>query len=195
MTPNPAHLSPRLLTVPNLLTLVRLGLIPLVLFSLWRGEAGRALALFVAAGVTDGLDGLLARLLNQRSTAGMYLDPVADKLLLSSTFLVLSLTGEIPWLVTGFVFGRDLVLMIGVGVLVLRTGERRFPPSFLGKTSTVVQICTVLAVMLDEVWAREWLSQARQIGFMMTILFVVGSGAHYVYRGARLLRLRRHSIS
>lgn len=122
--------SRRILTIPNVLSLLRVCFIPLILLFIWERDLHWALILFVAAGISDGLDGTLARLLKQKTLFGMYLDPVADKLLLSSSFLVLAITGEISWLVTGMVLGRDVVLIIGVIVLLFSTDVRQFPRAF-----------------------------------------------------------------
>ncbi len=185
------ELSTRILTLPNLLTLLRLAFIPVILLFLWQRDLTWALILFIAAGISDSLDGVLARLLRQRTLFGMYLDPVADKLLLSSSFLVLGLTGEVPWLVAGLVLGRDALLVVGVALLVLTTDVRRFPPTVLGKANTVVQVATVFALLLDEVYGYRWLHQLRAALLVLTPLLVVASGAHYVLQGIQTFRRRR----
>ncbi len=179
--------SPRILTVPNLLTLVRLAFLPVILWVMWKGEFGWALALFVAAGVSDGLDGILARWLDQKSLVGMYLDPIADKLLLSSAFLVLAITGHVSWVVAGIVLGRDAAFLVAVGVLLLATNLREFPPSFLGKTNTVVQLAAVFLVMLEAVYARDWLRFLRGASLVLVLAMVVLSTIQYAYLTAKKL--------
>src|SRR5512140_1556135 len=132
----PIQRSSRILTLPNVLTILRLCCIPLVLLFMWENDLRWALLLFLAAGVTDFFDGLTARLLRQQSMLGMYLDPIADKLLLSSSFLVLARTGQIPWIVSGMVLARDAGIIIICLVLMATRRMRRFPPSFLGKVNT-----------------------------------------------------------
>jgi len=183
--------STRILTIPNILSLLRLFCIPLILLFMWERDLHWALILFVAAGVSDALDGMLARLLKQKTLFGMYLDPAADKLLLSSSFLVLALTGEVSWLVAGLVLGRDAVLVAGVIVLVLTTQTRRFPPSVLGKANTVVQVAAVFVLLLDEVYAYRWLHFLRLGLLGLTPLLAALSGRQYVYRGIDIFRRRR----
>ncbi len=150
-------------------------------------DFARALGLFVAAGITDSLDGFLARLLRQKTLLGMYLDPIADKLLLSSCFVVLAMTGQVPWLVTGIVLGRDVIILLAVLILLLTTSLRQFPPSVVGKANTVVQVAAVFCVMLDNLYARAWLDSARHILMVLVPTLVLASGLHYAYLTARKL--------
>ncbi len=181
--------SSRILTVPNVFTVIRLGFIPFVLRAMLHGDLKAALILFLAAGITDFLDGTTARLLKQKTLLGMYLDPIADKLLLSSSFLVLAITGEVPWLVTGFVLGRDLAIIITAIVLMATTPLRRFPPNFLGKANTAIQLAAVFAVLLD-IYGVEWIHLTRQVLLVMTPVLVVASAVHYAYRTLQMLRRR-----
>lgn len=183
--------SSRILTLPNVLSLLRLACIPLILVFMLERDLTWALILLLTAGISDSLDGVLARLLRQRTLFGMYLDPAADKLLLSSSFLVLAITGEVPWIVTGFVLGRDLLLIVGVVVLVLRTDIRQYPPSMLGKANTVLQLGFIFVLLLDEVYGYAWLHQVRAVLVVAIPIVVVASGAQYVHRGMRLLRERK----
>ncbi|OXS99623.1 CDP-alcohol phosphatidyltransferase [Notoacmeibacter marinus] len=135
------------MTIPNLITLFRLVLVPLVVWSLMAGHWGMALAGFVVAGLSDAVDGALARLWNQQSTIGAYLDPIADKLLLSSTFIVLGLVGALPmWLVVIVVF-RDIGILGGV-VLAREMGSPiTIHPILLSKFNTAIQIVLAAAVL------------------------------------------------
>jgi len=137
----------RLKYLPNLLSFARLALAPYIFAMLWRREYGLVLLLFAAAGVTDGLDGFLARRFNAGSRLGAYLDPIADKVLLSGSFLTLALSGDIETWVAALVVGRDaLILLFACGAFLLVKSRRDFPPSSWGKASTVVQILFILAV-------------------------------------------------
>jgi cardiolipin synthase (CMP-forming) len=133
--------------LPNLLSLARLALAPYIFAMLWRREYGLVLLLFAVAGVTDALDGFLARRYSASSRLGAYLDPIADKILLSGSFLTLALNRGIETWVAALVVGRDaLILLFACGAFLFFKSRRDFPPSAWGKASTVVQILFILAV-------------------------------------------------
>lgn len=182
--------SARILTLPNVISSLRLIAIPLVLLCMWERDLTWALLLFVAAAVSDFVDGLLARLLKQKTLFGMYLDPIADKLLLSSSFLILAITGEVPWLVTNLVLARDLAIVAGVVALRLATDIRRFPPTFLGKVNTSVQLAAVFAILLDEVYGLPWIRLTRRILLVATPVLVVANSFQYALRTVQWLRGR-----
>jgi len=140
----------QLRSAPNLLTLLRLLFIPFVVIAVQQHLYMWALGLFVVAGITDGLDGLLARLFNQKTVLGQYLDPIADKLLLSTMFLVLSFFHQIiRWPVTILVFSRDILIVIVCAILYATGVMKVFRPSWLGKANTVAQIVTVPFALLS----------------------------------------------
>jgi cardiolipin synthase len=134
---------------PNLLTLLRLFIIPFLVIEILDGHFGVAFALFMLAGISDGFDGLLARWLKQQTTLGLYLDPIADKLLLSTLFLVLTHVGFMPRYVTVLVFSRDLGILLISTLLFATNTLRDFRPSFFGKVNTVVQIVTLVAILAE----------------------------------------------
>jgi cardiolipin synthase (CMP-forming) len=179
---------PRWVNVPNLFTLLRLVLVPFVIGAILGGDHGRALLLFACAAVTDLLDGAAARHLGLTTQAGAYLDPVADKCLLSGVFLALAVAGLVPrWFVV-IVFGRDLYILFAVGFLLWLTSLRSFPPSVWGKVSTFVQVVTAVLWM-----ARDWLSTPVLNALSSAMLwpcaaFTVWSGLHYTWRGVQLAR-------
>lgn len=178
----------QLSSTPNLLTLSRLIVLPFAAIAVLKGHYGWALAIFVIAGISDGLDGLLARLMKQQTTLGQYLDPIADKLLLSTMFLVLFAARKIPLTVTVLVFSRDIIIMIICTLLYMTSAMKIFRPSWLGKANTVVQILTVLFVLLHEVSGDLWIARGRQLGFNVTVALTILSGVHYVLRLAWDLR-------
>src|SRR5271166_6018863 len=137
----------RIWTVPNQITLLRLGFLPLFIVSISYEHYRWALVILVLAALTDGVDGLLARSLNQRTSLGAYLDPIADKLLLSSSFVVLAIGGEIRWWLTILVIGRDVLILTSAAVILLTVGYREFPPSIYGKLTTTLQIFLVFTVL------------------------------------------------
>lgn len=177
---------------PNQLTLLRLIFIPFVIVSIVVEQYRTAFALVLIGGISDGLDGLLARRLRQQTELGKYLDPIADKLLLTSSFVALGLNGHIPlWLVI-LVVSRDIIILVTALVMVLATSMRSFPPSIYGKINTIGQVSTVLAtllVLLYPYMALRWLQQAA---VYTTGAFTVISGLHYAFRTAdRLRKLER----
>jgi cardiolipin synthase len=181
--PNP-RLNP-FRTAPNLLTLLRICLAPFLVTSILDERYGLSLGLFVAAGLTDALDGTLARVLKQRSMLGQYLDPVADKLLLSTLFLVLTHMGLIPARVTVLVFGRDLGILVVAAILYAAAGRREFSPSLLGKANTCVQVSAVAAVLLYQLLAVHWVAEVRIVMLDATMVLTVLSGLQYAWTAAR----------
>src|SRR5882672_3515409 len=160
-----------LLTAPNQLTLLRMLFLPFIVISLVDGHYGTALILFVLAGMSDGLDGLLARRLHQQTLLGQYLDPIADKLLLSTLFLVLSILHKIAWTYTIMVFCRDISILTASAVLYTIAGLRDFSPSIFGKANTFSQISAVFFVLLFAVYAVWWVWLARTLFLVATALF------------------------
>ncbi|HEV8241140.1 MAG TPA: CDP-alcohol phosphatidyltransferase family protein [Thermoanaerobaculia bacterium] len=175
------------ITIPNLLSLLRMGLTPLFIISVVNGQAVAALAAFAAAGITDALDGYIARSYGQQSKLGAYLDPIADKMLLMSAYVVLAVPGLhrgalIPAWVTVLVIARDLIILTVALVSYLALGTRRFQPNLLSKVNTTVQIVTAIAVLASGVWLRliplvSWLPYAVAAS-------TVASGVSYLHERA-----------
>jgi len=179
----------QLRSAPNLLTLLRLVFVPFIVIAVLQRRWTLALIIFVIAGITDGLDGLLARLLKQKTVLGQYLDPIADKLLLSTIFLVLSFMRQIPWVVTVLVFSRDIMILVVCTLLYATGAMTSFRPSWFGKANTVAQIATVPVVLLHQIFPDlRWLGLLRQFGFNATMVLTVVSGVHYLVRVALDLR-------
>ena len=175
-------------TLPNFITLLRLAALPFFLLAIAEGRFGIALGLFVAAGISDGIDGFLARRFDMRSALGAYLDPIADKLLLMSSYVFLAIPSypgrvKVPvWLVV-LVLSRDILLMLVGLLLILAFGHKRFRPSWAGKVTTVTLIVTVLFVLCANLW--HWPDAIVQIGFGAAATMTVLSGFDYLYRVAR----------
>ena len=178
----------RWLNPANLLTLVRLCLTPYVVGAILAGQNGRALGLFFLAAVTDGLDGAVARGFGVTSQVGAYLDPIADKVLMSGIFLALGATGSIPWWLVGLVFGRDIYILLAVIGILCLTKVRNFPPSRWGKLSTFVQIATVLTCMTEKIFPGTVLDAILAGMIWVCAGFTVWSGIHYTWSGVRVLR-------
>lgn len=178
----------QLKSAPNLLTLLRLIFVPFVVVAIQQQKYALALAIFVVAGITDGLDGLLARLLKQKTTLGQYLDPIADKLLLSTMFLMLSIAHIIRWPVTIMVFSRDIIILI-VCTLLYATGTMKvFRPSWFGKTNTAVQILSVPLALIYQIAPYDWARLGKRWSIYATMALTTISGVHYVLRLAFDLR-------
>jgi cardiolipin synthase len=166
-------------TVPNQLTFLRLGFLPFFIVLVIYERYAWALLILVLAALTDGMDGLLARSLNQKTALGAYLDPIADKLLLSSSFVVLALSRQIPWWLTIMVLGRDVLILVSAMVILLVTGYKKFPPSVYGKITTGVQILLVLVVLCAAVFQVPALYWVRQGLSFVVAGFTIFSGFHY----------------
>jgi cardiolipin synthase len=178
----------QLLTAPNQLTLLRMMFLPFIVINLVGGHYTWALTLFVLAGLSDALDGLLARTLHQQTLLGQYLDPIADKLLLSTMFLVLAVLHKIPWKFTVLVFSRDISIVCASAVLYAIAGLRDFRPSIFGKANTFAQVAAVFFVLLLEVQHARWIAIARLTFLRATFFFTIISGLHYIFVVGRRLR-------
>lgn len=177
----------RVWTVPNQITFLRLGFIPLFIILIDYERYGWALIVLIVAGLTDGIDGLLARRLNQKSSLGAILDPIADKLLLSSSFFILALKGKIHWWLTILVLSRDLLLLITAAVIIIAAGYRPFPPSIYGKWTTTLQIVLVFVVVLAATVQQAWLDPLNRTLTILVAALTVFSGFHYGVINARRL--------
>ena len=189
-------MSSRIITVPNLLTIFRMVLIPVFVSLLFYQRFVLALVVFLLAGITDGLDGLLARRFDQKSQLGTILDPIADKMMMVTSFVVLSMKAvfpqpipphlPIPFWVTIAVISRDVFILVGAAAINIVTGFRGFRPSLLGKINTTVQIVAIGIIMLAA-------SIPYCTGYYLPTVyatvfgFAVLSGAHYVFFVSKLL--------
>lgn len=176
------------LTAPNQLTLLRMLFVPFIIIHLVDGRYLWALGVFIVAGFSDGLDGLLARTLHQQTLLGQYLDPIADKLLLSTMFLVLSILHKIPWKFTVLVFSRDISILAASAVLFAIAGLRNFRPSIFGKANTFSQISAVFFVLLFEISQQRWIWIARTVFLRATFAFTIISALHYLILVQQRLR-------
>ena len=181
---------PHWLNLANLFTLLRLILLPYVIGAILDGRHTTALELFFLAAVTDVIDGALARALRLSTQVGAYLDPIADKCLLSGSFLALGATGSVPWWLVVVVLGRDIYILLAVVAVLTLTNVRQFPPSRWGKISTFVQIATVVTYMVQNIWPGPVLGAIAAAMLWVCGLCTVWSGIHYTLRGAQRLRAR-----
>jgi cardiolipin synthase len=171
----------QLRAAPNLLTLLRLLAVPFLVEAILDGHEETALLIFVVAGATDAVDGRLARRLNQTTRLGQYLDPIADKLMLSTLFLTVTWVGLVPKYVTVLVFARDLGILL-ISILLFFTGTMRdFRPSAIGKTNTLVQIFTMLLVLLTAVKTTPSLTELRHWLLVVIAWLAPLSAAQYAW--------------
>ncbi len=177
----------RIWTVPNQITLLRLGFLPFFLILISYEQYKWALLVQVLAGLSDGIDGLLARSLNQRSSIGAYLDPIADKLLLSSSFIILAFKQRLAWWLTILVLSRDVLLLIVAAVIILIAGYRPFPPSILGKFTTAFQIILVFTIVFAAAYPDPRLVVLNRFLIYVVTALTVISGFHYSITIARRL--------
>jgi len=177
-----------LLNTPNVLTLCRLFLIPIFLAMLSKHRFNYALYLFCLAALTDALDGTVARWFDSKTEIGAYLDPFADKLLLLSAFVALTLENMLPGWLLGVVVIRDVVIVFGYFLFSFLTDERiPVRPSYLGKASTFLQLFCIIGALaqISRSWPRDWYAM-----LYLTVGVTALSGVHYAYQGLVLLRTR-----
>lgn len=178
--------------IPNVISLARLCLVPIILAAILKGDYDGALIWLVIAGVSDGLDGFLARRLRASSRTGAYLDPIADKCLLSGVYLALGYNRVIPWWLTAVVLGRDALMLIFIGAAFLFTTVRDFPPTFWGKLSTAIQIVTGIAVLLEGASHFEpWQRALKNMLIGATMVATIWSAIDYLWIGIGIFRRTR----
>ncbi len=175
-------------TLPNFITLLRLAVLPFFLYAISVGRFDVALGVFVAAGISDGIDGYLARRFGMKSALGAYLDPIADKLLLMSSYLFLAIPSfpgavKVPVWLAFLVLSRDLLILMVALLLILSSSKRRFPPTWLGKVTTVTLIVTVLFVLCANLW--DWPRAVVLVAFGAAATTTLLSGFDYIHRVAR----------
>ena len=178
------------LTLANQLTILRIALIPAFVLLVVYGHLGGALIVFSVAGLTDALDGLIARRAGQRTSLGAWLDPMADKQLLVTTFVVLTLpaiplTNHLPLWLTVTVISRDVVIVGVVAIVNLAVGPRTFRPSFLGKATTAAFIATSVVVMFFNY--RHEPSIIVDLGIWLSLALTLVSSADYFFKLRRLI--------
>jgi cardiolipin synthase len=178
------------LTIANQITFLRMLLIPAFVILVLYGQMGWALATFLTAGITDALDGLIARRAQQQTTLGAWLDPMADKLLLLSAFIVLSLpdrglTSRIPAWLTILIISRDVAIVLTVTIVNLAIGRRTFPPSLLGKASTALYIVTCLVFLIVNYLGTP--SPITSVFVYLSLALTVLSALHYIGHATRII--------
>ncbi|MCS6806275.1 MAG: CDP-alcohol phosphatidyltransferase family protein [Acidobacteriota bacterium] len=176
-------------TIANLLTILRMVLIPVFVLLVVYQQLSWALCVWVVAGLTDLFDGLLARKLNQTTSLGVILDPIADKLLVATAFIVLGmksiLSDPIPFWLTVTVISRDVFIVVGALMIFIKTGFRNFRPSWPGKINTVVQLMLITAFLAHQIVGRY--ADSMRVLYYVAFLMAVFSGFQYIFHATRLL--------
>lgn len=171
------------MNIPNLLTISRILLVPVFIIFIINNEFDKALLIFIIAGLTDSIDGLIARLFNQKTQLGAYLDPAADKLLLTSAYITLAIKNILPNWLSVIVVSRDVIILLGIVVLVLMNKEVKIKPSIISKITTALQILTVIFVILTAGAPSAVILPL----IVLTTVFTIASGIDYIYRGIKVL--------
>ena len=190
-------MASNIVTVPNLLTFLRMALIPVFASLLYYGYTGWGLTVFMIAGISDGIDGFVARRFDQESELGTILDPIADKLLMTTAFLILTMPNifaapgkSVPFWVTAAVIGRDVLIVTVAAAINIMTGFHGFKPSWLGKLSTLVQVVAVGLILISAVSGYTFYLPTTY--FFVAFLAVL-SGVHYIFFVARLMNQGKSS--
>jgi cardiolipin synthase (CMP-forming) len=174
-------MSARVLSPANEITILRIMFAPIFGILVVDRHYLAALLVLGAAAISDFADGFVARAFHQQTPLGVALDPIADKILMTTAFLVLSFRGALPWWLTIVVITRDVGILLTAGAISLVAGYRPFPPSVLGKASTTVQVATVLAALAARIWP-EWSFQLLLHGLIdLTAALAAASGLHYLF--------------
>lgn len=177
------------MNLPNLLTLIRILLIPLFVILIINKSFSWALIIFALAGITDGIDGLIARITHQRTELGAYLDPIADKLLLSAGFITLAIIEMLPSWLAVIVIARDIIILLGILMMILTNIPLKIQPSLISKITTFLQISTILLVLMAPYGI--FLKHLAIIAIYGTMFFTVLSGGHYIYIGTRMVNQKK----
>jgi cardiolipin synthase len=173
-------MASRTLTIADQITILRLIFIPLFAILEIERSYGWALAVLAAAIISDSLDGTLARYLHQESPVGVALDPIADKFLMATAFLLLAFRGALPWWITIVVLSRDVGLIITALLITLIAGYRPFRPSLLGKVSTFFQLATIFVAVYSQVHVTFATHAVVHLAIYLTLAFTIASSVHYL---------------
>jgi cardiolipin synthase len=171
--------------LPNALTLLRLVATPLIVWAILEGSYGLALGVFFLAGISDGLDGVLARRLGGVSRFGAYLDPIADKVFVVAVYLALAARALAPWWLVGLALGRDLLILVGAALLLALGKKRDFRPSIWGKAATTIHVVTIVTLLVWRAAAWAWVGPIAAGMILLAGAATVASGCHYAWQAWR----------
>ncbi len=172
------------MTVPNLITILRIILVPIFIIYMINNRTSAALIIFIIASISDALDGLIAKVFHQKSNLGAYLDPLADKILLMSAFIILAIFKMIPSWLAVLTISRDVIILLGVLVLYLNRCPVKINPSLLGKATTCIQVGTILIVLSNDYLDITFF---MVYSVWLAAIFTVASGLQYIRSGLIIL--------
>ncbi|HOF06091.1 MAG TPA: CDP-alcohol phosphatidyltransferase family protein [Syntrophales bacterium] len=174
--------------IPNTLTVLRIIMVPVIVILLMQGDFLKALVLFALSGITDGLDGFLARVLDQQTELGAYLDPIADKALMVSCFVTLSIKHVIPGWLSVIVVSRDCIILIGIAMLAIMSISFQIRPTMISKLTTVFQLLTIFSVLLVHTLAMAEEYKGLLMGlYILTSVLTIASGLNYIFKGIHFI--------
>jgi cardiolipin synthase len=174
------------INIPNILTVIRILLVPLFIIFLLKDMFHFALLVFTVAAISDGLDGLFARYLDQRTLLGAYLDPLADKLLLTSAFIVLAVIKIVPAWLAVIVISRDILIVLGIAIFAMADISIEIRPRIISKCTTVFQLFTIFFLLLDP--KIPGADMIKWILYWLTAGITILSGLHYTYIGMNFIQ-------
>lgn len=176
------------MNIPNFLTLLRIILVPVIVIFLIQDEYAKALIVFTIAGLTDALDGTLARVMNQQTELGAFLDPLADKILLSTSFIALSIFRLIPGWLTVIVISRDFIILLGIMILSMMSVKYEIKPLFISKVTTALQIGTVFFTLFLKCFNYDIITtNLIMVLSWLTAFFTIISGLFYIFKGIKFV--------
>jgi len=176
------------INIPNIITVLRILLVPVFVILLMKEMLLPALLVFTIAGISDGLDGFIARYFNQRTELGACLDPIADKLLIVSAFVSLAILRIIPGWLTVIVISRDILILLGIAICSFADVEVEIRPSFVSKCTTFAQLLTVFTALFNHDGSYALILEHAYWLYGATAVLTVISGLHYTYAGLTLLQ-------
>lgn len=181
----------RAINLPNIISIFRFFITFYFIYAVYQGRLRLALYLFLIQGISDLLDGFIARVMGRKTELGAYLDPIADKTMLVAAFVMLYIVGIIPLWLTALVLGRDIVIAVGYLILYCYARDVKPRPSIFGKITTVLQIVTILYALWSWSGGDSVMQGYNLLFFTATALATIISGAHYVFGGLRTLKNRK----
>ncbi len=174
------------INIPNLITVIRILLVPVFIIFITKNRLSSALIVFTIAGISDGLDGFFARCFNQQTYLGAYLDPIADKILLTSAFVSLAVLKILPGWMAVIVLSRDILILLGIAILTVLEIKTPIKPTLVSKCTTVAQLATIFFILLDPDFTKAYL--IRNFLYWLTAILTVTSGLHYIAIGSKILQ-------
>lgn len=178
---------------PNILTASRLVFTPLIAYAILHDAFWTAIAIFILFGITDAIDGPIARRLGAVSRAGAYLDPVADKFFVTAIYVCLAWVGQAPWWLVGIVLARDVLLLLGAAGILLFTSFRGFRPSAWGKAATTIHVVTIVTLMVRRATDWFWVKPIAVALVFGAAAITVWSGLHYARQAMRFRQAEARS--